>query len=349
MLKVEVAVPATPGMDFDFNEARPMPFLSAPTTPRRFGDYTLSAPSSPSHIRNFYSYFDSQEPDGIPFDWEEKPGTPKSPKAKAGEEDDFAFDFSVELEKASLTADQLFDGGKIRPLKPPPRLQMDDRSPLLSPRSPRSPRSPIEQGKKMIRDAFSPRKKKEVSDPFASYTQENQRGRERVAGLQTSSSRRAARSLSPYRVSAYPWDEEEKQQQQQQHQTNKQSTAPESSSSSNPSSTQKSSSKRWRLRDLLLFRSSSDGRAYGKDPLRKYTAAFRKQDEVKDTSFRSTDSATSSAGSSSRRRGRVSAHELHYTANKAASDNLKKKTFLPYKQGILGRFAFNPNPGSFSR
>ncbi|KAJ6685925.1 hypothetical protein OIU79_015853 [Salix purpurea] len=38
----------------------------------------------------------------------------------------------------------------------------------------------------------------------------------------------------------------------------------------------------------------------------------------------------------------VSAHELHYTANKAVSENLKKKTFLPYKQGFFGRLAFNP-------
>nr|DAD30047.1 TPA_asm: hypothetical protein HUJ06_031515 [Nelumbo nucifera] len=48
------------------------------------------------------------------------------------------------------------------------------------------------------------------------------------------------------------------------------------------------------------------------------------------SSFRSIDS------SGSRRRGPVSAHELHYMVNRVISE-LKKKTFLLYKQGLLER------------
>ncbi|OMO79012.1 hypothetical protein CCACVL1_13955 [Corchorus capsularis] len=366
---MEVMVPAASIMDFEFNSARSSPRSTAPSTPRRFGDCYFSAPTSPSRMSELYLEFerysmmnDRQSSIGnsslaIPFDWEEKPGTPKSPKSavkdvhhEEDDDDDFAFDFSAET---SLPAEELFDGGKIKPLKPPPRLQVDEhnqKSPLLS--SPRSPRSPLAQGKKIIREAFSPRKKKE-RDPFAtaiessrnSSNTEQGRGRERVQ--ERNSSRRVTRSLSPYRVSEYPWELEEEEQQKQRHETKtaaKQSSFSSKSSlssnnSSKGSSSSSSSSKKWRLRDFLLFRSASEGRAADKDPLRKYSSAFfKKPEEIKNSSFRSTDSSGSNGGS----RRKVSAHELHYTTNKAVSENMKKKTFLPYKQGILGRLAFNP-------
>ncbi|KAJ0024761.1 hypothetical protein Pint_08845 [Pistacia integerrima] len=316
-------------MDFEFNSVRSSPYLSAPTSPKRFGDdvFFTSAPTSPSRISQFYK---------------EKPGTPKSQSptratTTTDNEDDFAFNFSEEKEKESLTAEELFDGGKIRPLKPPPRLQLDDYSTLKSPLlSPRSPRSPISQGKKIIRQVFSPRSRKDV-DPFAAAVEntrnqtQNERGREsRVPDSSKSSSRRATRSLSPFRVSAYPWEEEEKQQQQQQ------ATKQSSFNSKSSSSSSKSSSRKWRLRDFLLFRSASEGRSTDKEP--KYRALFKKNEDMKNSSFRSTDSSAE---------GQVSAHELHYTKNKAASENLKKRTFLPYKHGILGRLAINPLANGF--
>ena len=350
---MEVVIPA-PIVDFDFNSARSSPRSSAPSTPRRFGECFFSAPTSPTRMSEFYRKFDrfSMMNDrqssirssslAIPFDWEEKSGTPKSPRATINDEegDDFAFDFSEALEKTSLSAEELFDGGKIKPLKPPPRLQVDEydqKSPLLS--SPRSPRSPLSQGKKIIREAFSTRKKKD-RDPFAAAIESNRnssehgRGRERVQDLSSNnSSRRATRSLSPYRVSEYPWEEEEKQ---QQHET---TSAKQSSLNSKPSfssTSSKGSSRKWRLRDFLLFRSASEGRATDKDRFGKYSTGFsKKPEDNKNSSFRSTDSS-GSVGS----RRKVSAHELHYTKNKAESEKMKKKTFLPYKQGILGRLAF---------
>lgn len=369
-MEIVIPVSPSPGADFDFNSARSSPSrLSAPSSPRRFGEYFFnSAPTSPSRLSEFYSEFDNfcmvndyndigrqtrVASSKIAFDWEEKPGTPKAKPVAKRNEDDFAFDISGEVEKTSsqLSAEELFDGGKIRPLKPPPRLQRvgnDDeisnvKSPLLSPRSPRSPRSPLSQGRKMIREAFSPRSKKET-DPFTAAvenTRNGERGRERrSSNLPSSSSRRIARSLSPYRVSQYPWEEEEEEnkQQQQQHKTANQPSA------LNPKPTTKSSSRKWRLKDFLLFRSASEGRATDKHRFSNYAALFHKKPEdTKNSSFRSTDGS-----GSSRRKGRVSAHELHYTKNKAAAEDLKKKTFLPYKQGILGRFAFNPALHSLS-
>lgn len=100
-------------------------------------------------------------------------------------------------------------------------------------------------------------------------------------------------------------------------------------------------SKKWSFMDLFLFRSASDGRAMDKDPFKKYSATFRKHDEdFRNSTLRSD---RSGSGSGSKRRGRVSAHELHYNVNRAVSNDMKKKTFLPYKQGILGRLAFNPS------
>ncbi|KAF5747066.1 hypothetical protein HS088_TW06G01244 [Tripterygium wilfordii] len=346
MLKMEVVIPART-MDFDFNSARSSPCSNIPSTPKRFGDYTsLSAPTSPTRISEFYREFENflindSRSGGAPFHWEEMPKSPNK-NVVAAADDDFAFDFSEDLEKTSLTAEELFDGGVIRPLKPPPRLQFGNRvddsskSPLLSPRSPRSP-------KEIIRNVFSPRMKK-VSDPFAAAAEntrkqvENGRGRDRVAGLPRNSSRRGARSLSPYRVSQFRWEEEKQQPQPQQQ---KQAVAKQSqvNSESTVNSSSKSSSRRWKIKDFLLFRSASEGRASDRDPLRKYSGLSRKQEDVKGSSFRSTDG--SGLGTGSKRRGRVSAHELHYTKNKAAAEDLKRRTYLPYKTGILGVLGFS--------
>lgn len=142
---------------------------------------------------------------------------------------------------------------------------------------------------------------------------ERERGRDRgfssASRLPSSRSRRT-RSLSPLGAST---------------QRREQMVTP---SSPTPS---ENGSKKWSFMDLLLFRSASDGRAMDRDPLKKYSANFRKHDQD-----------VRSSGSMSKRTGRVSAHEHHYTVNRAVSNDLKKKTYLPYKQGILGRFSFNP-------
>ncbi|KAE8665177.1 Acylamino-acid-releasing enzyme, putative isoform 1 [Hibiscus syriacus] len=342
---MEVMLPSSPVMEFDFNSARSSPVSTAPSTPRRMGDCFFSAPTSPARLFEFYREFDLYDMESsmrssrlaIPFDWDEKTGTNKSPRSTmtgvaADEGDDFAFDFSVNLENTSRSAEELFDGGKIKPLKPPSRLKVDVSSP-------KPPKSSFSQGKKIIHEAFSPRKKKDDRDPLPTAigtsrnNREHGRGRERVQDFTLrNSSRRATRSLSPYRVSDNRWEddeEEEERKQQREPTTTKQSSSSLNSKPSFSSTSSKGCSRKWRLRDLLLFRSASEGRASDKDPLRKYSSSFVKKPEEK----------KNSGGS----RRKVSAHELHYTTNKAISENMKKKTFLPYKHGILGRLAFNSN------
>ncbi|KAK6938719.1 Protein of unknown function DUF1645, plant [Dillenia turbinata] len=307
---MEIIIPTSTSMDFDFNSARSTPYPSAPSTPRRFGDYFFSAPTSPNRVSEFYRDFDEfsemsndESSFSIPHSWEEKPGTRKtSRKNSIRAEDDFAFDLSSGLDKAFLSAEELFDGGKIKTLKPPKR-------PPGSTFGKSSPNS-----------------------SNAGVITEDSRGRQRGSSLSSSRSRRAARSLSPLRVSAYPWEEQEEHRPQQ-HSSKSASTSKPSPSSATPSAIISSASKRiWRLKEFLLFRSASEGRATDKDPFKKFA--------VKNSSFRSIDSP--STVNSSRRKGPVSAHELHYTVNRAVSEDLKKKTFLPYKQGILGKLAFNP-------
>ncbi|KAG6524210.1 uncharacterized protein LOC122043725 [Zingiber officinale] len=82
-------------------------------------------------------------------------------------------------------------------------------------------------------------------------------------------------------------------------------------------------SKKWKLKDLFLFRSASEGRATGRgsrDPLRRYSALPR-----------------GPAGNA------PSPHEAYYSAHRAASEELKKKTPLPYRrQGLFSCLGLSP-------
>ncbi|XP_038886997.1 uncharacterized protein LOC120077163 [Benincasa hispida] len=345
---MEVAVPVAP-VDFNFDSACSSPYMTAPSSPQRFGNFFFSsAPTSPSHAAAFYydfNEFDSSYGDGrsssaseIPFLWEDLPGIAKSggDGCSSVADEDFEFDFSGQLERTSLSAEELFDCGKIRALKPPPCNRVTDSisSNATSPRSSRS--STIAQGKRIAQETAT--------------TQRNgdgKRGRERANTNISSSSRSSSsikrsgsRSLSPLRVSDIILDSDLE--------------IPTKSAISSTTSNDKHSisssasflsafsfsrgQRRWRIRDLLLFRSASEGRATDKKTV----------EEMKNSSFRSIESLSSV--SSSRRRGPISPHELHYKTNRAVSEELRKKTSLPYKHGLLGCLGFNSSmQRSFSR
>ncbi|CDO97153.1 unnamed protein product [Coffea canephora] len=307
-MEMEVMMPSAP-VDFNFDSTCTSPYISAPSSPQRFGTFFFSAPTSPTRASSFYADFNN-------FSLHQDDHETSHESLSA-----FAFDFSGQLELSSLSADELFDGGKIKPLKPPPRLQ----SAVADSLSPKSPRSP----KKKIKEALSPRHKMKDFDPFAAALEQTQRTQKPPSIRQ-----KGTRSLSPFRVSDLLLD----------HRENNQQNAKNNSASSFSSSFSWFWYRKWKLKDLLLFRSASEGRATSKDHLNKYSTLKKnntEQEDVKNSSFRSTDSVGSSV-SSSKRRGQASAHELHYTANRAVSEELKKKTFLPYKQGLLGCLGFNP-------
>ncbi|KAL9327441.1 hypothetical protein ACSQ67_008086 [Phaseolus vulgaris] len=273
-MEVEVVVP----VEFNFDSNCSSPFITAPSSPQRFANnanFFFSAPTSPIHSPSS--------------------SVPKSKPNANHNHHDFEFNFTGQLDRPSLSADQLFHAGKIRPLHSP--------SPVTS----------------------------KDFDLFGETVKETRRGREEEREEEKKqprvsvSGRKGSRSLSPLRISDIMCDSEEKN---------------VSSSTSNSKSWFLSSipfTRKWRLRDLLLFRSASEGRATDKDPLRKYVV-LSKNEDVRNSSFRSAESS----GSVSKRRGPVSAHEMHYTVNRAASEEMKKRTLLPYKQGLLGCLGFNP-------
>ncbi|CAD6249391.1 unnamed protein product [Miscanthus lutarioriparius] len=241
-----------------------------------------SAPTSPARAAAIYAQFDSVNGGGgkdddvgfqprvshsmskcmvtstVPFDWEEKPGKPKaefasvSATVEAGAmDDDAGFDFGVLLDKASAqaqeltTADELFDEGKIRSLKPPPRL-LESGSVGSSPRSARSVMwSPRLRGR-----LIGPGSANASFDPFAAALAKAANApsppgagaKHDVGGVDSASS-----PMDPDTATSLP--------------------------STTPATSNDGSRKKWRLRDLLLFRRATKGRTAGnisKDPVFKY-------------------------------------------------------------------------------
>ncbi|CAM8974233.1 unnamed protein product [Rhodiola kirilowii] len=344
----------SPPTDFNFGSGCSTPFTSAPSSPphsRQAANnfFFFSAPTSPTAAKLYAEFTHNPSlkdanfaSSSVPFDWEESPGIPKNrvrPKDDDGR-NDFEFDFSGQLERASLSADELFDGGKIKPLKPPPRLQVvvnggneseTESSDSLRFRTAHS--SP-----RISSNIFnSPRRKQVVVDPFTKALDEArksrasefnpQKVRQSRGRDQNFSLHKKTRSLSPFRVADIIAEQ-----------------TPTATTSFWDSFSLPKAYRKWKIRDLL-FRSASEGRA-----TEKLAVDSRRFIENSNSSFRSTE--TTSVGSSSRRRGNrvpVSAHELHYKLNRAVSQEMRKKTFLPYKQGLLGCLGFVPGGSEISR
>ncbi|KAK9109137.1 hypothetical protein Sjap_017197 [Stephania japonica] len=326
--QMEVMV-AAPLADFNFeSSACSTPCMTAPPSPRGFGDLFFSAPTSPTRASAMYREFNrnfingaSDDPELIDTDTH----LAQHEDEDEDEDGDFDFEFSGPLDRTQISlsaAEDLFHGGQIR------TLDLKLGSPVSPPRKVR----PLN-----------------ASGDEIDHTR-RERGRERSISLYASSDSsrrgsRATRSLSPLRVCSEFHHIEEK--------SISNSKSPNSSDSRSSSNSSKWCRSKWRLKNFLLFRSASEGRATEKDPLRKYTAAlWKKGEDLKNSSFRSIESVGSSStptSSSRRSKGRVSAHELHYTANRAVAEELKKKTYLPYKRGLLGCLAFNPTVNELAR
>ncbi|KAL8097090.1 uncharacterized protein LOC141684932 [Apium graveolens] len=89
--------------------------------------------------------------------------------------------------------------------------------------------------------------------------------------------------------------------------------------------------KKWKLRDLLLFRSVSEGHASTKDDHGKKcreTVGFGFRD-------RSDFSEVKKGGERRRKKEGISAHERLYVKNRRAGEEMKRKTFLPYRKTLL--------------
>lgn len=295
--------------------AVPVMAPSAPCSPR-----TAAAISGDSHLPSYCYFFSSA------------PTSPSRASSYAADEQgdaatfDFAFGFSGQLKESTpilAAADELFEGGRIRPLNGPRSsgsllADEDYTSIAVSPRSPRRART-----MSAVRGAAGDRAE-------VSADQSQTRGRSgRPAPASSTSgvssrSRRATRSLSPYRGD--PIDDEFC------------SSPPSPRGAASLMRGCGSGSRKWRLKDLFLFRSASEGRATaGKDPLLKY-------------------SMLKSGGDASMRKGRGSAASASdmapYTVSRAAAEEMRRRTTTPlpfHRNSLFGYFRSNPAIHSISR
>ncbi|KAF8679266.1 hypothetical protein HU200_046044 [Digitaria exilis] len=261
---------------------------------------------------------------------------------------DFTLGFSGQLQEATPTiaaADELFEGGRIRPLNTPhPSILLVDvydstssSSSFSSSFTTGGARSP-----RRIRTTAAARGGGDHRQSEAAAL-ETTRGRSSgrptaiapasaAASSSRTRSRRATRSLSPFRGGVAGVEDDDE--------------FPSSPPSPRTSMMRGcgSGSKKWRLKDFFLFRSASEGRATtgGKDPLFKYTMLKSGGD----------------GGSASMRKGRgsaASASDMPYAMNRAAAgEEMRRRTTattpLPFhRNSLFGYLRSNPAIHSISR
>lgn len=326
---------------YEYDSACSTPYVSAPSSPGRHGPgFYFSAPTSPMHplvsCRADHNFMVTASA-GIP--------KPEEDEASVSTGSDFEFSarfseldgaFSMSTEPTMSSADELFCNGQIRPLKLSNHLQKPQvLGPLID---------------------FEDEEEDENKAGSCSAVPEavGERGRDRLC--RDKSRHRRTRSLSPLRSSAQ-WVEEEhsKLEDEEGGDTDDKSKHIASSCSSSSNSTKRRGSKRWSLKDLLLYRSKSEGRGHTRE--RHWTLSFsspakqssekqkltKQAEKPKPTGVKKPNASPNSnpnKGSSARRGVPISAHELHYTANRAQAEELRRKTFLPYRQGLFGCLGF---------
>ncbi|KAJ0763158.1 hypothetical protein HanRHA438_Chr04g0201561 [Helianthus annuus] len=227
---------------------------------------------------------------------------------------DFAFNFTGNPQPPSISAaDELFHAGIIKPLKPVPDDPSRCNNKNINSFTETFSQTPGDQ------DYFS----QAFTQTLGDQTQNPpKRGRKTTTSARTTRDK-LSRSSSPFRISDILSDDEN------------------NNNNNNNNKNSPNWYSKWNLKNLILFRSVSEGSARrSKDPVNKYSRITTKFDEdVKNSSFRSAESCRSVAGASRK----VSAHEMHYTANRAVAEEMRRKTYLPYKSGLFGCLGFHNN------
>ncbi|XP_051141627.1 uncharacterized protein LOC127258717 [Andrographis paniculata] len=330
-----------PRFSDDIDSACSTPFVSAPSSPGHGPPcgYFFSAPASPTH------FILTEKNQTQVYDYE--------PVFLSSDSGSFEFEFSSRFSPngsggiGSMTsADELFFNGQIRPMKLSSHLQRRQ-------------------------EAVAP-----YIDLYGVDSEDaaNERGRgSRLRNVKYS--HRKARSMSPLRFnSEYEWqglraiavDEENETKE-----IESSETTPSCSASSSRSSSSGRNSRKWMfLKDLLNRSKSEGGRANKKERLWSAISFSSIKDKKPPASSSSPALSPSSSRDEKRsrsdarkgpraarkpangvwkRRVPPSAHELLYTANRAQAEEMKKKTFLPYRQGLFGCLGFTSKSyGAFS-
>ncbi|CAI9764235.1 unnamed protein product [Fraxinus pennsylvanica] len=217
----------------------------------------------------------------------------------------------------------------------------------------------------------------EQSDLDDSSFSEEKIGRGRESKLRAGSLRRRTRSMSPMRTTSFLDHENDNAQNNDEMKMENEvckntedpagsnDTTPCESGSSSRFSSIGRSSRRWVFLKEFLYRSKSEGRNNGHkfwgslsfSPVKdKKMEKPISNPKAKNASNSSPEVVNSNAGATKKvtkevknravngigkRRVPRSPHELLYTANRAQAEEMRKKTFLPYRQGLLGCLGFS--------
>ncbi|XP_054823610.1 uncharacterized protein LOC129321738 [Prosopis cineraria] len=332
------------GLYEDYDSTCSTPYVSAPSSPGRppISGFFYSAPASPMHFAITASSLSSVRSSSY------ENSTSSVPLG-------YEFEFSARFGSngsgtwgSMSSADELFLNGQIRPMKLSTHLE---RPQVLAP----------------LLDLEG-----EEDEEEAEVVESHVRGRD--LRLRDKSVRRRTRSMSPLRNTPSEWAENEDGSLEDSSlgkQADKSSSleieenerekmdglASEATPSSSRSSSAGRSSKRWVFLKDFLYRSKSEGRSNNKfwstisfSPTKDKKPNNQNQNQnlpSKDKPSGETQKSKAKkatgrpANGVGKRRVPPSPHELHYKAHRAQAEELRKKTFLPYRQGLLGCLGFS--------
>lgn len=344
----------------DVDSACSTPYVSAPSSPGRgpVGGFYYSAPASPMHFAITKASSSSAQ---LP-----------SSSLKDSHSFSFEFEFSGRFGSngsgsvgSMSSADELFLNGKIRPMKLSTHLEQPQ---VLAPLLDLEGEDEEDEGGEIVgfvrgrdlrlRDKSLRRRTRSMS-PLRNTPPEwteNDDGDLNAEGFLENDSEEG-KTMEKNEEEGFISSE---------------TTTPSVSASSSRSSSAGRNSKRWVSLKDFLYRSKSEGRSSNHKFWSNISFSSAKEKKPPTNQAASTSTSTSSApkqkvakpsaqkvkgGSGQapakkpaagkptngvgKRRIPPSPHELHYTKNRAQAEELRRKTFLPYRQGLLGCLGFS--------
>ncbi|XP_057466528.1 uncharacterized protein LOC130755964 [Actinidia eriantha] len=338
----------------DIDSSCSTPYVSAPSSPGRGGGggFFYSAPASPMHF-----VLCSPSPNST------------APVASSSVSGSFEFDFSARfgtigsaMAGSMSSADELFLNGQIRPMKLSTHLKRPQMlAPLID----------LDETEGDCENVMDEEADKFPRGRDVKWRDRSLRRRTRsMSPLRTSSFNWHESDEEDNKTEKVQSSAGNEEIEVKENETASGETTPSMSASSSRSSSVSRSSKRWVFLKEFLYRSKSEGRNNGhkfwtsisfspvKDrkapapPLTEPISSSKGKASNSDGGTTDKKVAKSKKQSSAtgvgrpsnvvgKRRVPASAHELHYKANRAHAEEMRKKTFLPYRQGLLGCLGFS--------
>ncbi|KAM5561061.1 hypothetical protein ABKV19_021928 [Rosa sericea] len=327
------------------------PYVSAPSSPGRgpISGFFYSAPASPMHF--VLSSNSPNSPNSSSFD-------------TAASEFEFSARFGSNGSTATgpmSSADELFLNGKIRPMKLSTHLE-----------KPQAPLQAVneEDGDDLFE--FGPLRGRDLrmrDKSLRRRTRSMSPMRNMPFGCETYGENEISNNDCCFAKDPNEGDLGKKKKKlengEEEEEVGSLETTPSVSASSSRSSSAGRNSKRWVFLKDFLHRSKSEGRSNNKFwATISFSSSGKEKKPMKGGSQKeslslgtepATQKAKGASGSAQgkkpvagkpangvgKRRMAPSLHELHYTANRAQAEEMRKKTYLPYRQGLLGCLGFS--------